>query len=305
MKTPQYFSPVVTAFHKDGSIDREANVSIWDRLLAGGLTGIVVMGSTGEFYALSKAQKLEMISLASDYLKGKTQLFIGTGNMRLDDTVELSNIAFEKGANGVMIIGPYYFSLADADIENYYDAAAAAINGNIFLYNFPDRTSYDLKPSIALSLLRKNSNITGYKDTVGSMSHTRELISTIRYGGAEDFIILSGRDENFTHTLMSGGNGCIGGFSNLYPELCGAWIKSMVEKDLDKASEIQALMDRIQDIGKIGNPSIPVMKKAMQLRGLKMEDTCQFPFPSTTAEQAEKIQLFLDEVEPKVKALAG
>ncbi|MCL1829828.1 MAG: dihydrodipicolinate synthase family protein [Oscillospiraceae bacterium] len=305
MKKPQYFSPVVTAFNEDRTIDKAANVLIWDRLIEGGVTGIVVMGSTGEFFAMSKQQKLELIELAAEHLKGRTQLFIGTGNMRLEDTVELSNIAFEKGADGVMIISPYYFNLSDESIEDYFSAAAKDINGNIFMYNFPERTSYDLKPSIALSLLRQHSNIIGYKDTVGSMSHTRMLVSTIRTGGSEDFIILSGKDENFAHTLMSGGNGCIGGFSNLYPELCGAWVEAMQNLDMDKASAIQAVMDRINDIAVIGTPGIPIMKKAMILRGVQMKDYCQFPFRSADEKQTQLIQKILDEVNPKVKALVG
>jgi len=305
MKQPQYFCPVVSAFNNDGSIDCEANVKIWDRLIDGGVTGIVVMGSTGEFFALNKEQKLQLIDLATSHLKGRTQLFIGTGNMRMDDTVELSNYAFAKGANGVMIIGPYYFNLSDESIENYFSAVAKEVDGNIFMYNFPERASYDLKPKIALNLLRKHSNIIGYKDTVGSMSHTRQLISTVRNGGSEDFIILSGKDENFAHTLMSGGNGCIGGFSNLYPELCGAWVEAMIAKDMDKASAIQAVMDRINDIGSIGTPGIPIMKKAMQLRGYELNDICQFPFISADDEQTAMVKVIIDEVEPKVKALVG
>lgn len=305
MKKPQYFTPVVTAFKEDYSIDRDANVRIWNRLIEGGISGIVVMGSTGEFYAMSREQKIELIDLAADNLKGRTQLFIGTGNMRMEDTVELSSYAFTKGVDGVMIIGPYYFSLPDESIENYYSAVASRINGNIFMYNFPDRTSYDLKPSIALKLLRKHSNIIGYKDTVGTMSHTRSLISTIRNGGSEDFIVLSGKDENFAHTLMSGGNGCIGGLSNIYPELCGAWSKAMENKEMEKASEIQIVMDRINDFGIIGPLGIPINKKAMQLRGVEMTDVCQFPFVSVNEEQTLKIQSLIDEIDPKVKVLIG
>jgi len=303
MNNPQYFVPVVTAFNKDGSIDREANIKIWDRLIKGGITGIVVMGSTGEFFALNKEQKLQMIELASEHLKGRTQLFIGTGNMRMDDTVELSNIAFKNGADGVMIIGPYYFNLSDESIELYFNEVAKQISGNIFLYNFPERASYDLKPKIALKLLKANRNIVGYKDTVGSMSHTRELISTVRNGGSDDFIILSGKDENFAHTLLSRGNGCIGGFANLYPELCGAWVKAMINKDMDKASKIQAVMDRINDIGSIGTPTIPVLKKAMILRGFELLDVSQFPFIAANDQQTAAVKTIIDEVEPKVKAL--
>jgi len=302
MNKPQYITPVVTAFKPDGQLDKEANIKIWNNLIEGGITGIVIMGSTGEFFALRPEQKRELIELAEQHIKGRVMFYVGTGHMRLDDTVELSNFALSRGADGVMIIGPYYFSLSDECIELYFSEAAKAISGNIFLYNFPERTSYDLKPKIALKLLKKHSNITGYKDTVGAMAHTRELISTVRNGGSDDFIILSGKDENFAHTLLSGGNGCIGGLSNLFPELSGAWVKAVNQKDMDKVSAIQKVMDTINDVSAIGTPAIPVLKKAMILRGAEMHDTCQFPFISASNEQTAKAKALLDAVETKVKA---
>lgn len=303
MNKAEYIVPVVTAFLPNGELDKEANVRVWNNLIAGGITGIVIMGSTGEFFAMRPDQKRELIELGAQHIKGRVKFFVGTGHMRLDDTIELSNFAVGKGADGVMVIGPYYFTLSDESIELYFSEAAKAIKGNIFLYNFPERTSYDLKPIITLKLLKKHSNITGYKDTVGSMSHTRELISTIRNGGSEDFIILSGKDENFAHTLMSGGNGCIGGMANLYPELCGEMVRAFTAKDMDRVSVIQKVMDRINDIGAIGMPFIPVLKKAMILRGVELHDTCQFPFISATDEQTAKVKAMLDEIEPRVKSV--
>ena len=303
MHKPQYYTPVTTAFLPDGSIDEQANIRIWDRLIEGGITGIVVMGSTGEFFHMKAEEKRRLMKLAGQHIKGRVRLFIGTGSMRMDDAVELSETAFQCGADGVMIIGPYYFNLSDESIEAYFSGIAKQLSGNIFLYNFPDRTSYDLKPKIALKLLKKHSNIVGYKDTVGSMSHTRELISTVRCGGYDDFIILSGKDENFAHTLLCGGNGCIGGFSNLYPELCGAWVKAMLAKDMDKVSDIQGIIDRINDIGSVGSPGIPFLKKAMILRGVEMHDVCQFPFLPATDEQTEKLKEIISEVDIKVKAV--
>jgi 4-hydroxy-tetrahydrodipicolinate synthase len=305
MHAGRYYTPVITAFDKKGDLDLDANRRMWDSLIAGGINGIVVMGSTGEFFALKKEQKLRLIEAACEYVKGRAKLFIGTGNMRIDDTAELSNYAIDAGADGVMIIGPYYFSLSDASIEAYFSKAATEIRGDIFLYNFPDRASYDLKPSIALKLLKKHGNIVGYKDTVDAMSHTRKLITTVR-AESDDFIILSGKDENYAHTIMSGGDGCIGGFSNLYPDLCGAMRTALDNKEMDKVAEIQAVMDRVCDFGGIGMPFIPILKKAIQLRGkVEIDDTCQFPFLTANEAETAEIKALLDELEPHVKALVS
>ena len=303
MRTPQYYTPVVTALKKDGSIDKDANVKIWDKLIANGMTGIVIMGSTGEFFALSNDQKRELIDLAAENIKGRTKLFVGTGNMRKDDTVELSNYAIGKGADGVMIVGPYYFGLSDESIELYFSEVAKEVKGGIYLYNFPDRTSYDLKPSIALSLIKNHSNIIGYKDTVGNWAHTRELITTIRDSGNEDFVIMTGNDTNFMFTILTGGNGAIGATSNVYPEISGAWVKAMKSNDMDKAFAIQHTMDRI----KFGVNAffVPVIKKAIMLRGLDINDTCTFPFVSLTEEQTKQLKSFIDGFEANVKALVS
>ena len=303
MNKPRYFSPVVTAFDKDGGIDAGACVGIWDRLIEGGVTGLVVMGSTGEFFSLKPSQKRELIELAAKHIKGRVEFFVGTGNMRMDDTVELSNIAFDNGADGVMVISPYYFNLTDDSIELYFGEVAKAVKGNVFLYNFPERTSYDLKPKIALNLIKKYSNIIGYKDTVGSMSHTRELITTVRDGGFDDFAVLSGKDENFAHTLLSGGNGSIGGLSNLYPEVCGAWVKAFEANDMEKVSCVQKVVDRMHDFGNIGSPFIPILKKAMILRGVEMQDVCQFPFMPATDAQTEKIKDMIDKIDSLVASV--
>lgn len=303
MNRGQYYTPVITAFQRDGTLDIESNRRVWDNLIKNGVSGIVVMGSTGEFFALSAEQKKTLIDEASSYLKGRTRLFVGTGTMRLPDTVELSNYAFQKGVDGVMIIGPYYFSLSDESIEAYFSAAAKGIDGDIFLYNFPDRTSYDLKPVIALQLAKTHKNIVGYKDTVGSMSHTRQLITTLRGGGCDGFIILSGKDENFAHTMLSGGNGCIGGYSNLYPDLAGAMTRAVDAKDMQKVSDLQKIVDTINSFDGVGTPFIPILKRAMILRGIPLtSDTCQFPFLSATPVQEAEIKTLLDRIEPAIRS---
>ena len=300
MNKPLYYTPVVTALDDNGNIDRESNVRIWDNLIDNEINGIVVMGSTGEFYALTNTQKKELIDLAATSIKGRAKLFIGTGNMRKEDTIELSNYAFSKNVDGVMIIGPYYFGLTDESIELYYNEVAREVNGDIFLYNFPDRTSYDLKPSITLKLIEKNKNIKGYKDTVSNFNHTKDLIVAIRDSGYDDFIIMSGNDTFFMHTILLGGNGAIGATSNVYPELCGAWIESLETNDMEKAFRIQQTIERI----KFGVDAfyIPVLKKAMILRGIDMKDNCTFPIVTCNDKQTDKLKDFINEFNDSIES---
>jgi 4-hydroxy-tetrahydrodipicolinate synthase len=288
----KWLTPVVTAFNKDGQIDHDANKKIYDFLIDSGMDGIVLLGSTGEFFSMSMEQKKELIDLATEYIKGRTKLIVGTGDMSIDETIELSNYAHDKGADGVMVIGPYYFSLSEESIEYFYDTVAENTKANVYIYNFPERTGYDVSADITLKLVRKHKNIVGYKDTVTEMGHTRELINTVCQE-FPDFEVYSGFDENFAHNALSGGAGAIGGLSNFIPDICAEWVKAFNEKDFDKVSEIQKIINIAMGIYGIGIPFIPIVKKAMMLRGIEMEDYCTFPFIQANEEQTNKIkQLF-------------
>ncbi|KLE14431.1 dihydrodipicolinate synthase family protein [Clostridium sp. C8] len=295
MNKAMFLTPVVTAFDSNGNIDIEANKNIWDHLIKGGIDGLVIMGSTGEFFSMTTNQKKQIIDEVVSYVNKRVKVYVGTSCMREDNTIELSNYALNAGADAVMIIGPYYFSLSNESIEEYYDKLAKEINGDILLYNFPDRNGYDVTPEITLNLVKKHKNIVGYKDTVTEMGHTRKLVTTLSKEFPE-FMIFSGYDENFAHNIISGGAGCIGGLSNLYPEVFSKWVKAINSKDLEEVIKIQGIVDKMMNLYDIGKPFIPIIKRAMILRGIKMEDYCTPPFLMANELQEEKIKTIIKEL---------
>jgi 4-hydroxy-tetrahydrodipicolinate synthase len=292
MKQAQILTPVITAFDREGNLDEQGNKAVWDHLVENGIDGIAVMGSTGEFFSMSMEQKRDLTRMACEHIKGKTKALIGTSCMQVDETIELSNYALDLGADAVMIIHPYYFALSDESVEVFYDAVASNINGNIILYNFPDRTGKDLTPEVVINLLRKHKNIVGYKDTVTTFKHTRELLDLTRDAFPE-FQIYSGFDEFLAHNILAGGNGCVGGLSNIYPGVFTQWTKAINEKDMEKVSEYQQKIDFLMAMYDIGTPFIPIVKKAMILKGLPIQDVSTQPFLPATEEQTEKIKTIL------------
>lgn len=299
MKKAMFLTPVVTAFDKQGKVDTQGNINIWEHLMKGGIDGIVLMGSTGEFFSISMEEKKKLIDLATKYIDKRVKLYVGTGCMTIEETVELSNYALEKGADAVMIIGPYYFSLSPESIEYYFDRVAEQVKGDIYLYNFPDRTGYDLTAEITLNLLRKNKNIVGFKDTVSEMGHTRRLLATVR-DEFSDFVVLSGYDENLVHVMLSGGNGCIGGLSNLYPELFAKWVEAINKKDMEEINRLQKIVDKMMKIYEIGVPFIPIVKRAMVLRGIEFNDYSIKPFLEANEKQDKEIKKIMEYVEKNI-----
>lgn len=293
MKNAKFITPAVTAFDKAGRLDAQANRNVYEYLIAGGMDGIAVMGSTGEFFAMPVAQRKELMKLAVESIGKRATTIIGTCSMCMDETLELSRHAGDIGADAIILISPYYFNLSDESIELYYDTVASCTKADIILYNFPDRTGYDLKPSITLNLLRKHRNIVGYKDTVPGMGHTRALINLVK-DEFPDFEIYSGYEENFAHNVMSGGSGTIGGLSNFAPELFSAWMKAINLREFDKVTEIQKTVNALTAIYDVGPSFIPIVKKAMVLKGIGLEDYCSMPLIRADEKQTERIKGILE-----------
>ena len=154
-------------------------------------------------------------------------------------------------------------------------------------------TGYDISPDVVLKLVKKHKNIVGYKDTITTIDHTRELIKKVK-PLFPDFEIYSGFDDNFVHNILSGGDGCIGGLSNFAPEVFAAWAKAVREDDIENISKYQKITDELTTFYSIGKPFIPYVKKAMIMRGVEMEDYCTIPFLPANEEQTLKIKEVLE-----------
>ncbi|MCI1996219.1 MAG: dihydrodipicolinate synthase family protein [Clostridium luticellarii] len=296
MKKAKFLTPVITAFNADGSLDVRANKDVYDRLINSGIDGLVIMGSTGEFYAMSIEQRKELIDLVVTHVDKRAKVIIGTGCMTIEDTIELSNYAIDAGAENVIIVSPYYFSLTYESLEFYYGRISESVKGNIYLYNYPDRTGYDLSPEFTLNLLRKYNNIVGYKDTVSEMGHTRKLIQTVQ-GEFPEFEVFSGFDENFVHNILAGGSGCISALSNLYPEIFVKWVKAVNDKNMDRAAEIQNYVNKMSELYEISPCFIPILKKAMMIKGMHIKDYCKTPLLQADEKQSSAVEKFMEEVE--------
>ena len=284
----KYITPAVTAFDHEGHVDMEANKRIYQWLIEGGMDGILILGSIGEFFAIPMEEKKRMIQEALDYVDHRVTVYVGTGGTVFEECVELSRFALDRGADGVMVISPYYFNLPDSSILNFYDTLAGQLDGPVLLYNFPARTGYDLTPEVVLELARRRKNIVGIKDTVDVMGHTRELIQTVKREYPE-FLVYSGFDEFFSHNVISGGNGCIAGLSNFAPETASRLAQAARKEDFRLLREYQVKIDRLMAVYAVAEQFVPIIKKAMVLRGIGMTGTCARPMLEASEEETEKL----------------
>ncbi len=283
----EYITPAVTLFQEDGKPDFESQGRLYEYLIAGGVTGILVLGSIGEFFAIEKDAKKELIRYAVEKVKGRVRILIGTNSMIPGETVELSRFALDLGADGVVVVPPYYFTLNQESIYQFYADLAKSVDGDVYLYNFPDRTGYEISPEVIKRLAEEFPNIVGCKDTISGMDHTREIIKLVK-PVRPDFKVYSGFDDNFAHNILSGGDGCIGGLSNVVPGFFKEWINAFAENDLDAIKEKQQAVNKMMDVYGIGVPFVPYIKAVLAELGIVSSGKSTFPLPKAAKEEVDR-----------------
>lgn len=292
----KFYTAVVTIFNKDGSLDYNGNKSVYENLIRNHSDGIVLMGSTGEFFNLTLTQAKDLAAFALKTVNHQMDVIVGASRMIPSESVELGNFALSQGADAVIVISPYYFKLSDANIENYYDQIVPNIHGPVYLYNFLGCTGYDLKPEIALRLRRKYANLKGYKDTIDNFAHTRDLCLTM-HREFPDFEVYSGFDDCFVPNYLAGGSGCIGGLTNMYPELFVALTKALNEGRWYDVEIMQHKVNRMMELFEICSPFLTAVKRAMKIRGLIENEYGSSPFVVATDAEDKKIRKLLKDLD--------
>ena len=288
----RFITPAVTPLKKDGTLDIPSLKPLYEHLIRGGMDGILVLGSIGEFFALPMETKRQLIHEAVHIVDHRVELMVGVSGMVFDEVKELARFALAEGADAVIAVPPYYFWLEPASIEAYYSALAEAVDGPLYLYNFPDRTGYSIPPETVLALARKHKNIVGIKDTIAGVDHTRQIVKLVKAERPE-FRVYSGFDDNFVHNVACGGDGCIAGLSNLLPSLCHAWTVAVNTGNWQETARIQQTIDRLMDIYAVGKPFVPYIKAAMAELGLPIATGCTFPLPEPTEKEREALRQIL------------
>lgn len=286
------FTPVITVLDKEGRVDFEGNKLVIENLIDKGINGLLFLGSIGEFFSMTMEEKKEFIKFVIETVNKRVPVLIGTGGTIVDEVIELSKYAEVSGADGVVVISPYYFKLDEESIYRYYGQVAESINIPLILYNFPDRTSYDLSPELVLRLAKDYSNIVGIKDTVDNISHTRKLIQVVKKE-VKDFVVYSGFDEYFIPNLMAGGDGLIGGLSNVVPEVFAKLYRAYEERDFATVTELQGKISTLMQIYDVTQPFVPAIKTAVRLKGLDITATVKMPAEIARENQVEKVKNIL------------
>jgi 4-hydroxy-tetrahydrodipicolinate synthase len=231
----------VTPF-RDDAVDEAAFVALVERQIAGGVHGLVPVGTTGETATLSHDEHLEVIKLVVDRVRGRVPVIAGTGSNSTAEAIELTRHAKEAGADAALIVLPYYNKPTQEGQYRHFKAIHDAVDLPIIIYNIPGRSVVDMSVE-TMARLAALPNIVGVKDATADL--VRPMLTRLAIGTA--FCQLSGEDATVVPFLAQGGHGCISVTSNVAPRQCAELHDAWAKRDLDA---VMTLNERLMPLHK-------------------------------------------------------
>ncbi|PPA69904.1 dihydrodipicolinate synthase family protein [Jeotgalibacillus proteolyticus] len=291
-RTPAFkgvIPPVSTIFSEDETFDEAGMAKLINHLIERGVDGLFFLGTGGEFSQLSIEERKEIAELAVKEVNGRVPVLIGTGSTSTRDVKELNAHAARIGADAAVVINPYYMKLSEENLYEHYSSIAKEAELPLLLYNFPALTGQDLSPSLILKLVKEYDSIVGIKETVDSIGHIREVISTVKEYKPE-FCVFCGFEDLFLNTLSLGGDGIIAATGNFAPELSADLYKSFIKGDTKKALELNKTLTSLPFIYKLDAPFVNVIKEAITICGLDVSTAVLPPSRKLPDEKRETLK---------------
>ena len=273
---------IVTPFKK-GAVDEEALRGLIEFQIEGGTDGIVPCGTTGESATVSHEEHSRIIEITVDAVRKRVPVIAGTGSNSTREAIRLTEHAHKVGADGALMITPYYNKPTQEGLYQHFKAVAEAVPIPIVPYNVPSRTGGNILPE-TVARLSKISNIVGIKEATGDLRQVSKVVELC----GDNLAVLSGDDFTVLPILAIGGKGVISVVSNIIPEDMAAMIDAFEAGDLKKARDLHFKMSPIMDGCFLETNPIPV-KEALVMMG-KIEDEIRLPLCAMSDANRQKLR---------------
>ena len=276
---------LITPFKND-KLDEEAYIKLIHFQINNGTNGLVPAGTTGESPTLSHDEHQKVIELCIKESNGKNIVIAGTGSNSTKEAISLTTHAEKVGANAVLVVTPYYNKPTQEGLYQHYKAINDKIGIPILIYNIPGRSVIDMSVD-TMARLFELKNIVGVKDATGDLDRVDQQKNKM----GNDFIQLTGNDDNALEFNKRGGVGAISVTANIAPKLCSDFQKaSIIESDHDKseAARLDKILQPIHNSMFIESNPSPV-KYAAKLLGL-CEDDVRLPLVKLTEPTKEAVK---------------
>lgn len=293
------YPPVITPHYDDGSIDRQGFVAMVEHLVQSQVHGVIVGGTTGEYYAQSKDERVQLMGIAKEVINHRLPLIVGVGAIRTEDSIEYGLLAKENGADAILMSAPYYALPTQIELANHALAVDREVNLPIMLYNYPGRTGTTMRAEF-FDRVGRSRNFAAIKESTGDINQLHMLARKYPH-----ITLLCGMDDQALEFFAWGARGWVCAGGNCLPEAHVALYQAMVlENNVAKGRKIMSALMPFMEILEQGGKLIQIIKHACRLRGLPAGPVRK-PLRELTKEEKRALQSVLNTLSATMEKIKG
>jgi 4-hydroxy-tetrahydrodipicolinate synthase len=286
--------PLVTPLLDNNTLDIEGLEKLVEHVVAGGVHGLFILGTTGEAQSISFALRTEMIKETARILKNRLPLLVGISDTSLVDSVTLAQLAADQGADAVVSAPPYYYATGQPELSEFYEQLVPQLPLPVYLYNMPTHTKVSFAPT-TIRRISENEKVIGFKDSSASGGYFQSVVYEMR--DRQDFSLFVGPEEMMAESVLMGAHGGVNGGANLFPALYVNLYNAAVAKDVDKVRELHAkvmqISSSIYTVGSYGSSYLKGVKSALSVLGI-CSDFLAAPFNKFDDAHKDKIRTAIE-----------
>ena len=283
--------PLVTPLKDNETLDIESLERLIEHLIAGGVHGLFILGTTGEEQSLSYDVRKQMIKESCRINKGRLPLLACITDTSIVESIRLARVAADCGADGVVSAPPYYFATGQPELAQFYEELVPQLSLPVFLYNMPSHVKVSFAPD-TVRRVAQNPQVIGFKDSSANAVYFQSVMYKMQE--RPDFAMLVGPEEITGECVLMGAHGGINGGANMFPELYVAMYDAARSGDLVRVRQLQQFIMQISTsiytVGKHGSSYLKGLKCALSLLGIINNDFVASPFYKFEAPERDRIR---------------
>ncbi len=286
--------PLVTPLKDNNTLDVEGLERLIEHLIAGGVHGLFILGTTGEEQSLSYRLRHEMIRETCRINRNRLPVLVCITDTSIVESIRMAQIAAECGASGVVSAPPYYFATGQPELAEFYEELVSQLPLPVFLYNMPSHTKVNFAPA-TIRRIAQNPRVVGLKDSSANTVYFQSVMHIMK--DRPDFAMLVGPEEITAESVLMGAHGGINGGANMFPKLYVDMYNAAKTGNLAELHRLQPIIMQISStiytVGQYGSSYLKGLKCALSILGI-CDDFIAAPFHKFNAPEREKIRLALE-----------
>jgi dihydrodipicolinate synthase/N-acetylneuraminate lyase len=289
--------PTVTPLINTDTLDVNGLHLLVEHVINGGISGIFLLGTTGEFASLSYNLRYEVVERACKQIAGRVRVMVGITDTSFSESIRLANYAADMGADALVAAPPYYYAASQQELAEYYEKLASQVTLPLFLYNMPVHTKVVIEAA-TVKRIADNRNVAGLKDSSGNLVYFRSVQQAML--DRSGFLMFMGPEEITAEAVLMGASGGVNGGANMFPDLYVQMYHAAVAGDLARVKVLQQcimlISSKIYSVGRFGSSYLKGLKTALSVLGI-CDDFVAEPFNRFHQEEREKIARALADIQ--------